>query len=139
MKPKVGDRVTYQKIIFKKDTHRGHTWKSIDCPGEGVFVGYRYKQTGFMDRETGEYGYGGTEYWAERGPRTKVALVAKDPWIEPTTVDPEGLEVISGPCYTLPDGDCISPFNCIHGEGLPLEDFVAYFTDEVRLRMPMSG
>lgn len=27
-------------------------------------------------------------------------------------------------CYVLANGDCISPFHCPHGEGLPLEEFV---------------
>ena len=27
-------------------------------------------------------------------------------------------------CYTLADGECVSPFDCIHGDGLSLDEFV---------------
>lgn len=27
-------------------------------------------------------------------------------------------------CYTLPNGECISPLDCMHGDGLPLEEFL---------------
>ncbi len=33
-------------------------------------------------------------------------------------------EAPAGPCYTLADGSCISPFHCMHGDGLSLDEFV---------------
>lgn len=143
MIPKLGDRVRYRNLIIRKETFRGHTWKVLEgTPGEGIFVGFRYKQTGFMDSDYEEgWSTRPNPYWSERGKRTKVALVVKDPWVDPSTVDPEGLVVlpIEGPCYVLADGSCISPFNCVHGEGMPLEDFIAHLIYEIRSRMPMSG
>lgn len=33
------------------------------------------------------------------------------------------------PCYTLADGSCISPFKCVHGWPMPLEDFLRLASD----------
>lgn len=28
-------------------------------------------------------------------------------------------------CYVLPDGQCVSPFDCVHGPGIPMEALIA--------------
>jgi hypothetical protein len=35
------------------------------------------------------------------------------------------LESAKDRCYVLPDGECVSPFDCVHGPGLPMEDLIA--------------
>lgn len=137
--PKIGDHVRYERLITRRNTPRGHTWQTHEgTPGEGIFIGYRYKQSGSMNYECREYGSYKSSYWAERGERTKVALIAYDCWQDPRTVDPNGLtvmyEVGNGPCYVMADGACISPFRCIHGDPYPLDEFVKAITDDALYR-----
>lgn len=35
------------------------------------------------------------------------------------------LELAKDRCYVLPDGECVSPFDCVHGPGIPMEDLIA--------------
>jgi hypothetical protein len=96
----LGARVRFQRHVervYIDSVVHSHAWEWVptqDNPGEGIFVGYRYKQSGYWDVEEGEYSSGGGRSWMETS-RIKVALVVQNPWREPLTVDPVGLEVVS--------------------------------------------
>ena len=97
MDPKIGDRVRYERLITRRNTPRGHTWQVHEnTPGEGILMGFRYKQSGIMDSDYEEgWSTRPSSYWRERGARTKVALIAYDLWQDPRTVDPDGITVLT--------------------------------------------
>ena len=37
-----------------------------------------------------------------------------------------------GPCYILSNGECISPFKCLHGDPFPFEEFIARIQSAAR-------
>lgn len=91
----LGAKVRFARRIRRVESDhsgKGHSWVIVpDSPGDGIFMGYRYKQNGAWE-DCGEDGEMSYEFCASS--RVKVALVVIDAWRNPLTVDPDGLEVI---------------------------------------------
>ncbi len=83
-----GQRVLATKKMNKIWMAGGtRTWMSEASNINGVFLGVRFLQTGYMEREYGEYGeYMGEEYWVESGERIPTALIAESPHKNPVYV-----------------------------------------------------
>ena len=89
----LGARVRFARRIDRNDSERGHTWTVVpDSPGEGIFMGYRYKQNGRWKNDASWEDMHTNYVWHEVD-RAKVALIVTNPWRNPQTVDPVGLEI----------------------------------------------